>query len=315
MLIRIFILNFLALFLAGCTHHGDAGKSVAGTRVTQARKLPSFNHVVAEGQIDVSMHTGYAQPQVILRGDPRDLVQVVTEVKNNRLVMYLGAGHPRYGPVSADIRTRYLNSFVYDGGGTVSGMRLNSGLLDVSIKNPGTTRLGGNINLRKLEVKGSGMTRISGVRTSSLQLSMSGNPVVELVGVAKLSCLDLRGEGRFSLYWVKSDKLTIKARDNIFLQLAGIANMMNVELWDHARFKGRYLRASRVFVKTHNFSVAEISATRRQHALASDASDIYFYNLPQMKTDFMAYNGAVLDMRDWRMYSLQEYTRYNKWPI
>ena len=87
---------------------------------------------------------------------------------------------------------------------------------------------------------------------------------------------------------------------------------MEVELWNHADFNGRYLRASRAFVKTHDNSVAKISAVRRQHTLASDASDIYFYNLPEMRTDFMAYDGAVLDMRDWNLLCEQEYTIYNK---
>ena len=104
-------------------------------------------------------------------------------------------------------------------------------------------------------------------------------------------------DGRLSLYWVKSRELTIRARGKSFIQLAGVVDKLDVELWGQAHFGGRYLRAMRSFVKTHNQSVAEISAVKRQHTLASDTSDIHFYNIPTMKADFMANNGAVLDMR------------------
>ena len=96
------------------------------------------------------------------------------------------------------------------------------------------------------------------------------------------------------------------------IQLAGIVNRLEVELWGAARFKGRYLRAQRSFVKTHDKSVAEISAVNHQSTLATDASDIYYYNIPDTRADFMAFNGSVLNMREWSLYELQEFTRYNK---
>jgi hypothetical protein len=85
-----------------------------------------------------------------------------------------------------------------------------------------------------------------------------------------------------------------------------------VELWGVAQFKGRYLRAQRSFVKTHDKSVAEISTVNHQSNLATDASDIYYYNIPNTRADFMAYNGSVLDMREWDRADMQNFNRYNK---
>ena len=79
-----------------------------------------------------------------------------------------------------------------------------------------------------------------------------------------------------------------------------------------SQFKGRYLRAQRSFVKTHDQSVAEISAVNHQSNLATDASDIYYFNIPNTRADFMAFNGSVLDMREWSQYDTEEFTRYNK---
>ena len=106
----------------------------------------------------------------------------------------------------------------------------------------------------------------------------------------------------------------MRERGNAFVQLAGIADRLDVELWGNARFRGRYLRANTLFVKTHDSSLAEVSAVKRQHTLASGSSDIHFYNIPQLKTDLMAFNGAVLDMRDWNNPWTQEYNQYNIGP-
>lgn len=316
MLTRFLALILLGFFLVGC-HRQTVGSEeqpirVVKVRTTQVRSVPAFNQIIARGRLNVDLHTGYARPQVLLRGAASDLMQIVAKVQNGTLLVQIGEGYPRCGPVSVEIRGQFLNAFTYQGGGVITGSRLRSGLLDLTIDNPGNTTLGGDIFLRKLDIRGSGNVQISGVHANYLQLSMHGKPHVQLVGVANLSTVNLGGDGWFSMYWVKSDKLTIRARDKAFMQLAGITNVVEVELWGNAQFKGRYLRANRAFVKTHDHAVAELSAVKRQHTLATDASDIYFYNLPQMRTDFMAYNGAVLDLRDWSFYSLQEYTRYNK---
>ncbi|WP_131782523.1 GIN domain-containing protein [Legionella gresilensis] len=281
-------------------------------KTTQTKILPTFNDVFVQGKMNVSLHTGYAKSKVILRGDPRDLAQINMSVDNSRLFVSLLDAFPQHGPISIEIRTRHLNTFSYQGIGTINGPRLNSGLLDLFITNPGKTTLGGNINLGRLEVHGPGFLSINGIKSSNLQLVVTGNPTIQLSGVVNLSNFDLRGDANISLYWVKSDWLTIRGHGHSVIQLAGIVNKLDLELWDYAHFKGRYLRAKRLFAKTHQRSVAELLATKRQHTLATDASDIYFYEIPDMKTDFMAFDGAVLDMRDLNSPFVEEYTRYNK---
>ncbi|KTC70240.1 hypothetical protein Lbir_1823 [Legionella birminghamensis] len=315
MLTRVISLICILFLLSACRHSavnpaGDLPVPVNKTQ--QTRSLSSFNHVSVSGRLNVVLHTGYSKPQIILHGDPRDLAQVSTRVQNYTLVVNLGSGYPRYGSVTVDIRGRFLNTFRYEGAGIVTGPRLNSGLLDLYIENEGRTVLGGHINVGVLEVKGNGYTEINGVQARNLHLRMSGKPRVKLAGIERINTLDLEGDGALSMYWVKSDTLTIRAGGNAFIQLGGVANKIDVCLHDKARFNGRYLRAKRAFVKTYENSVAELSVVNRQHTLASDASNIYFYNIPEMKTDFMAFDGSVLDMRDLNDFFVQEYDRYNK---
>ena len=317
---RCFILMLIASLLASCLHHRPKLSAVAVKTVparaasssTQIRPIASFNQVDVQGQINISLHTGYKQPQLILRGDPRDLAQVKAVVTQSTLYIVVGKGAPQYGAIDADIRGRFLNRIAYRGAGTIIGNQLHTSLLDLHLDNQGTTKLGGSIGLQTLDISGSGLTQINGISSHNLQVHLQGNPKVQLTGMVKLSKLNINGDGWLSLYWVKSDRLVITAKKAAKIQLAGIVNRLEVELSDTARFQGRYLRAQRSFVKTHDHSVAEISALNHQSNLASDASDIYYYNLPQTRADFMAFDGSVLDMRDWTQSDIKDYNRYNK---
>ncbi|CAM2997106.1 TPA: DUF2807 domain-containing protein [Legionella pneumophila] len=317
MLKRCYLLILLMFVLASCAHHKPqtppAEVKKQGTSSTrQFRQVSSFNQIVVQGRLNVNLHTGYNKPEVMLRGDPRDLVQVRTVVKQNTLYVSLGQGYPDYGTVTVDIKTKFLNRFRYEGAGVVTGNNIRTSYLDLYLANEGTTRLAGNIGLQKLEAVGSGVTQINGVSSRNLQIVLKGDPKVLISGFVNLRQLDMYGKGTLSLYWIKSDTLTIRAKKAAKIQLAGIVNRLDVELWDFAQFKGKYLRAQRSFVKTHDKSVAEISAVNHQSSLATDASDIYYYNLSKTRADFMAFNGSVLDMRDWGQSDLKDFDRYNK---
>lgn len=316
MLKRCYLLILLIIVLTSCAHHNpktpqvQSPKSSTGTK--QYRQVSSFNQIVVQGRLNVNLHTGYNKPEVILRGDPRDLVQVRTIVKQNTLYVSLGQGYPDYGVVNVDIKTKFLNRFRYEGAGFVTGNNLHTSYLDLHLANAGTTKLAGTIGLQKLVAVGSGITQINGVSSRNLQIVLKGDPKVLISGFVNLRTLDMDGKGTLSLYWVKSDHLTIRAKKSEKIQLAGIVNRLDVELWGFAQFQGKYLRAQRSFVRTHDKSVAEISAVNHQSSLATDASDIYYYNLSKTRADFMAFNGSVLDMRGWNQSDLKDFDRYNK---
>lgn len=313
---QCFLLILLVFILAGCSHKGQKPPvpvtHYASSSANQYRQVTAFNQVDVQGRLNIHLHTGYKKPQVILTGDPRDLAQVKAVVMQNTLYLSLGNGYPRFGAVNADIRGQFLNRLHYVGAGTIRGDRLHTSYLDLYLENQGTTRLAGTIGLQKLTVVGSGLTQINGISSRNLQIYLKGNPRVQLTGFVNLAKLNIEGDAWLSLYWLKSNSLTIRAKNASKVQLAGVVNRLDVELWGVAQFKGRYLRAQRSFVKTHDKSVAEISAVNHQSNLATDASDIYYFNIPTTRADFMAYSGSVLDMREWSQFNMEDFTRYNK---
>lgn len=318
MLKRCYLLILIIFLLSSCAHHSThpvakPPVSNINTSSKQYRNVPLFNQIQATGRVNLNVHTGYKTPQLILKGDPRDLAQVQTKVSNNTLYINVGKGFPQHSEITVEVRGRFLNKFRYAGAGIITGTQLNTRYLDLYLANAGTTRLGGTIGLNNLIVKGDGLVQISGVTSYNLHVQLIGSPKVQLSGKVTLAELDINGNGWLSLYWVKSNNLLIKARKAARIQLAGIVNRLDVELWGSAQFKGRYLRAQRSFVKTHDKSVAEISSVNHQSNLATDASDIYYYNIANTRADFMGFDGSVLDMRDLSSpYLNQEYTRYNK---
>lgn len=311
---------FMGLMVAGCAHFPKMGMpfkkivkpkiippSQLGHSTVQTRALEPFTRVLVKGLVSVNLHTGAPRAQVILHGDPRDLANLQTVVANGELCLSIGKGYPHYGAVSVDIYTRYLTQFSYFGKGSITGHQLRSNALDLTIVNPGSTVLEGQLALRKVAIGSSGVTQITGVNGGDLHVLAYKKAQVQLSGMANAASFMVKDDAALSLYWVKSDSLNLRAKDNGLIQLAGIVDRLEVELWNHAHFNGRFLRAEQSFIKTHQFSLAEISTLRHQHTLATDKSNIYFYNAPLSRGDFMAFAGSVLDMRGWE----QTYTRYN----
>ena len=308
MLKRTVLLISIIPMLFACSH--STRTPVKPPQSTELiRDVPSFTRVDVKGRIDVNLHSGYKNSKVILQGDPRDLTNVTTSVKNGTL--YIKVRAKQHGRMKATIRATQLRAFKYSGEGTIRAPRLNTRALDLYIDNAGRTVLNGHIGVRRLEILGTGSTEIKGLKSANLCLKLHGKPRVQLSGVVNLARLDMKDDAWLALNWINSPALIIRAQDRAFIQLAGVVDKLDVVLRDKACLRGRYLRADRAFVKTFGTSVASITAIKRQHTLASDGSDIRFYNLPDMKTDFMAFNGSVLDMRDWHPF-IEQYDQYNK---
>lgn len=274
-------------------HH----KSEKSGQYVQSREMGYFNQLAVDADVDVKIVNQKRKKNLVIYSDPREANYVYTKVKNGKLFVDVEHGHPRFGKMKIVVYTPYINYLNYEGSGNVHG-NIDTGLLDVDVDSTGSLNLSGKIGLRKLHAAGKGYTSIRGIDTRDLAISMKGNPTVQLSGKAKISSLDYDGEGRMAFYWVDSQNLKIRGHGQAYVQLAGIVDRLDVELFDSSKFNGKYLRAKRGFVKTHDESLAEITILNKQHTVAMDNSNIYFYNAAKMGADFMGFNGSVLDFRE-----------------
>ncbi len=300
------VICFLSVgFLLGCRHHHEPEFKILASQHVVRKMLPlaSFSQVQIEGMLSVQLFTDSKKSYVVLKGGEDDLAHLKIKSHDGVLDVNLGKGYPHAGLVVVEIHTRYLTRLAYTGRGLITGKNIHSKGLDLMIANQDKTTLRGRMVLRHVIIKG-GLTEIGDLTRglTPLNLTISQNAKVRLSGMIPLMSLNIQDKSWFSAYWVNGATVKICAKDASYVQLAGTAEVLDVELKDSAHLNARYLRAKRTFVKTFGHSEAKISTTEHQHVLASDASNVYFYNRPESQTDFMAYDGSVLDLRDWASY-------------
>jgi hypothetical protein len=318
MIKRLFVLAIVTLLLTGCIlHHHDIkpapkSKPKPPLRVKVKQKTSEFTKIQVVGDIDVVVHTNSRGFQIVLRGDSRDVVNTKRYIKDNELVVSLGKGYPKGGRLKVDIYLRHLTGFAYHGSGFVVAKGILSKCMDLLIDNKGSTLFEGSFGVRRAVFMSSGRTKLQGIRSCVTQFVLLDQAKVKLVGYANVATLQMSGASRLSLYWVKSKSIKVNLKDHSRAQMAGVAETLHADLWGEARFNGRHLMSKNSFVKTHGKSEADISVSKNQHTLAQDKSNIYYYFLPEAKTDFMAEEGSVLDMREWERPFLKSPSRYNR---
>lgn len=255
-------------------------------------KIESFNSIRASGDVDIHIVSDPGQYDVSVDGEGDVEISVI----DNTLYIHSSALADEQQRPVATIQVDGLHALSYIGSADVVAENLNSALLDLNLNTHGRVALQGKIGLRDLHVQGSGEVDIEGINSRDLAVTMTGNPTVTLRGSADLKTLDYSGSGQLNVNWVTGAELTVNGSGEAYVQLTGKVKNLQVVLTDAAHFNGKSLHAEQAYVQTYQQSLARISVTDKQNTLASDESDIYYYQEPAFKTDFMADDGSVLSM-------------------
>lgn len=272
----------------------------------EVRAVPAFTQVNIEGPFNVRLHTNKKQkPGIMVRGDVQDLVRIQTRVIKHVLYVSIyekrerfgSKPHLRMGYADLDINVPKFHRFIYQGQGAITAHKIHANPLDISIDNDKDSNWSGRLGLRYLTLAGKGNTEITGINSDNLNVKLEGSPHVILRGEASLRRLYTEGDGWLKFYWVKGGRVVVRSIGATRISLAGSVELLDACFSGKTRFDGHYLRAKESFIRTNDEAVAEISTIGEQHTLARNVSDIYYYNLPEHRTDYMTRNAAVLDMR------------------
>ncbi|OGV36836.1 MAG: hypothetical protein A3E88_00445 [Legionellales bacterium RIFCSPHIGHO2_12_FULL_35_11] len=323
MIKRLLILIIAASLLSSCTwrynfwqhfSHPKSNKPLVSTpkmvKITQ--KTSPFTKVNVTGKLDVCLHPQSTFDQIVIHGDSRDVENIQRSVIHNELFISFGKGYPKGCRPKIDIYMRNIISFTYHGFGDVIAKNFVGNCMDLLIDNQRTTLLDGAFSVRKATFMNTGQTKLRGLKSCAMVMDLRGNTDVKLVGYANVASINMSENSKLSLYWIKSKLIKVALKDRAKAQLAGVAETLDAKLCDKSRLNARYLMSKNSFIKTYNDATAEISVTKNQHTLAQDRSNIYYYFLPETKTDFMAADGSVLDMREWERPFLKSTDRYNQ---
>jgi len=320
MSIRRIVLLTCIVGLLGCKHAPKPPPTIAPALLvytTQQRTFAPFTRLRIDGSVDVTLHNA-SRASITIQGSKFDIDALKICEKDGFLRINMGLGYPHGGHIHIDVYTPKLTTFIYRGTGTIQANPLRTPTLDLDIKNNGKTTLKGAFYIRNVILRGNSDVFLEHphypktlTNQPRVSIKMSQKSHLRMVGFIRLYKLTLLNDSVISAYWIDSDDLQVCAKDHAYVQLGGAVDRLEVNLTGEARFNGRYLRSKRVFAKTFGHSTAQINAVKQQHTLASDDSNIYYYNIPDAKADFMAYQGAVLDRREWGLF-MQEFNKYNK---
>jgi len=286
----------------------------------QVRDVPSFTQVHIDGPFNVRVHTNKKhKPGLKIRGDVMDLVRIQSRVVRHVLYIKIYEQRERFGSkprlrmgsADLDINVPNLHRFTYQGQGVITAHKIHASPLDISINNSKHSTWSGRLGLRDLTLLGPGSTHISGINSPNLNVKLEGSPHAILRGEAALKHLYSQGDGWLNLYWVKGGRVVVRSIGSTRVSLAGSVDLLDGDFSGKTRFDGHYLRAKESFIKTKGEAVAEISTVNDQHTLARDISDIYYYNRPARRTDYMEDDAAVLDMRSEELKLIQPGQMYD----
>ena len=316
MLKRAFILFTAAILLTSCNlrHHIKENKKPAPkvpVRVSISQRTAEFTKIRIQGKIDVYLHTGGKFNKIVFQGESDDVAHTTRTVNNGELFIDVGKGYPKYGRLKVDIYLHNLTAFTFHGSGNIFAAKMAAKCVDIEIDNNQNTLFDGSFGVSRAKFSNVGRTKIRGIRGCTTFLTITDRAKVKLIGYSNVATLNMSGDSELSLYWVKSKTMRVKLKDNARAQLSGLAENFHAETWNRSRLNSRHLMSQNSFVKTHNTSEAYIAVVKNQHTLANDKSNIYYYFLPETKTDFMAREGSVLDMREWTRPFLKSNTKYN----
>ena len=317
MLKRAFILSVLITFLTSCAfnyHLKEVSKTAPKlpVKVSVTQRTGEFTKVRVVGKIDVYLHTGVKYNKIVFQGESDDVAHTTRIVNNDELYIEVGKGYPKYGHLKVDIYMHRFTAFTFRGSGNIYAKGVAAKCIDLDIDNNQNTLFDGSFGVSRAKFANIGYTKIRGVRGCVTNLTLTENAKVKLIGYSNVANINMNDRAELKLFWVKSKTLRVQLKGRARAEISGLAENFHAKTWDKSCLDSRHLMSQNSFVKTYNFSEAYISVVKNQHTLANDKSNIYYYFLPETKTDFMAREGSVLDMREWTRPFIRSYTKYNR---
>ena len=275
--------------------------SKMGLALTSQTISGEFHGVLVKGDITVRLHHTNGLPYAVMKGAQSDLTYAEFKIDKDILKICIGKGYPKLANIVVDVWVNDLLVLKQYGVSHISGHHLYSSGLHLMAKGSVPVNLSGNLKVDVVLAMKQSTVELSGIHSKHLVLDIRHAAQVQLSGVVGVCKLNMSDDSHLRLHWMNTNTLKLLLKDRAHIEIAGQVMVLDLEMFDESYFAGRYLRANRVFVKTHQQSVAEVSAVRSQHTYALDQSHIDFFNVPLMKTDFMVENAAVLDLREWTM--------------
>lgn len=296
--------------------------------------VSQFSNIKVNGNFEVQL-VGTNGPNTVYIFGPNDSVRdIVVRVGGDTL--YLGqVKHPRQTyRVIVRVAVNQLNTLVQMGSGTIEGVGLQGGELNIVTLGRGNIYIGGSVNLRHVLHKGGGSINVFGAKSNCLEIitasggcvNVSGDVMVKSIvhrGSANINIVgahspDLKvkadGIGKIGLYGadihlhriitrdsvsfyafnVNSSCLNATAYGNSRIGLAGFVKKLFVDTYSTAQFQGRSLCAMDAYVRAYDWSHVNVSACKKIFVSATHTASVYYFGPSNILTQFASNNASVI---------------------
>ena len=127
----------------------------------------------------------------------------------------------------------------------------------------------------------------------------SSREKTRLTGELPIKKIIQKGTGILDIAWVKSHTLQVDA-DKGIVRLAGKVRHLYARVHNTAILDAKHLRAQHVWIQTQQAGKADIMALNTLNAFAQNHSEIHYYKRPHLDVVINTYNsGNVMQVQSW----------------
>ncbi len=301
---------------------------------TMMVRVPDFTQIRVDGDFEVQIDGRYQHNSVYLYGTNTELRQFAVEVRDHVLIIRrVEIKDPRH--VIVRIAIHNLQGLVQNGSGKVQGRFIRANPLSLTAAGSGDVILAGRINVKHVDISGSGDVTLLGAYTPFLRIDSSGSGTLNISGRIGVDTINHSGSGDINLLGVDTSSLSIGAGGTGKIGLKGVANLKQVtangnvavyldqvrsqDIYAYVRdkavigvagetktlyidargsstFAGTHLFSRYTYVRTREWAHVNTTADDRAFAAADDNSSIYIFGWPNVISPYVSGNAVVIPL-------------------
>jgi putative autotransporter adhesin-like protein len=171
--------------LVASADHSGGTLQGSGVPAEQARSVPAFRAVELAGSNIVTVRVG-GRRSVVVRGDDNLLSKVRTTVRSRRLVIASVGSFSTHTPMRVAVTTPSLSALELSGSGIVSVEGVRARALTVSLPGSGVLRAVGSADRLAVTLGGSGLAALGGLVVQDVRAVMTGSGRIDVTATRSL---------------------------------------------------------------------------------------------------------------------------------
>lgn len=301
---------------------------------TMMVRVPDFTQIRVDGDFEVQIDGRFQHNSVYLYGPNAEMRQIAVEVRDHVLILRrIDIQDPRH--VIVRIAIHNLQGLTQNGSGKVEGRFIRANPLSLRAGGSGDIILTGKINVKHIELAGSGdvtilgayapLLRIDasgrgtlnvcgrigvdtinhtgsgdinliGVDTNALSIWAGGSGKIALKGIANLKQVTANGKAAVYLSVVRSKDIYAYVRDQAVIGLAGKTKTLYIDARGSSTFAGSQLQSQYTYARAREWAHINTAADDRAFAAADDNSSIYIFGWPNVISPYVNDNAVIIPL-------------------